>query len=151
MDESYSNCYQKFTRALAIRAKWGHFIRDRVESVFVKFVKFVNQTSKTLEIDESEARHHESESLRFVEFAVQFVREIRKIRLQISPVAIDIGDEVLSATEEPLTKLSPRESCIDVQKQFKLSYQGLVWYLGSLNLNKTDRDRFDTTRSWPPS
>lgn len=86
----------------------------------------MNQTSKTLEIDESEARHHESESLRFVEFAVQFVREIRKIRLQISPVAIDIGDEVLSATEEPLTKLSPRESCIDVQKQFKLSYQGLV-------------------------
>ena len=51
----------------------------------MKFVKFVNQTSQTLEIDESEAAHHESESLRFVEFAVQFVREIRKIRLQISP------------------------------------------------------------------
>ena len=49
-------------------------------------MKFVNQTSKTLEIDESEAGHHESESLRFVEFAVQFVREIRKIRLHISPV-----------------------------------------------------------------
>ena len=39
-------------------------------------MKFENQTSKSLEIDESEARHHESESLRFVEFAVQFVREI---------------------------------------------------------------------------
>ena len=83
MDEPYSNCYQKFTRALAIRAKWGHFIGDIVESVFVKFV---NQTSKTLEIDESEAGHHESESLRFVEFAVQFVREVHKIRFQISPV-----------------------------------------------------------------
>jgi hypothetical protein len=46
----------------------------------------VNQTSKTLEIEEAEAGHHESESLRFVEFAVQSVREIRKIRLQISPV-----------------------------------------------------------------
>ena len=49
----------------------------------------MNQTSKTLEIDESGTGHHESESLRFVEFAVQFVREIHKVRLQTSPVAIN--------------------------------------------------------------
>jgi hypothetical protein len=50
----------------------------------------VNQTRKTLETDESEARDLESENLKFVEFAVQFVREIRKIRLQISPVQAPI-------------------------------------------------------------
>ena len=55
-----------------------------MESIF--FIKFVNQTRKTLETDESEARDLESENLKFVEFGVQFVRKIRKIRLQISGV-----------------------------------------------------------------
>jgi hypothetical protein len=98
MDESYSNCYQKFTRALAIRAKWGHFIGDIVESVFV------NQTSKTVEINESEAGYHESENLRFVEFVIQFVREIRKIRLQISPVptTMPLPPEAIYSTKEEL-------------------------------------------------
>ena len=48
----------------------------------------MNQTRKTLETDESEARDLESESLKFVEFEDQFVRKIRKIRLQISAVTM---------------------------------------------------------------
>lgn len=50
----------------------------------------MNQTRKTLETDESEARDLESENLKFVECGVQFVRKIRKIRLQISGVGRDI-------------------------------------------------------------
>ena len=46
----------------------------------------MNQTRKTLETDKLEARDLESEGLKFVQFEVQFVRKIRKIRLQISGV-----------------------------------------------------------------
>ena len=58
---------------------------------------------------------------------------------ELSPLvelaANDIRDDVRSATEEPLTTLSARESCNNVQQEFNRYYEKLVCCLCSLNLH----------------
>jgi hypothetical protein len=61
----------------------------------------------------------------------------RELSLAISPptnhflrlvekAAIDCRDETISAKQKPVTKLNSTNSCEDVQKEFKRSYQNKV-------------------------
>jgi hypothetical protein len=44
----------------------------------------------------------------------------------VEKAAVDCRDQTISAKEKPVTKLNSTNSCEDVQKEFKRSYQNKV-------------------------
>ncbi|KAJ8058616.1 hypothetical protein OCU04_012793 [Sclerotinia nivalis] len=55
----------------------------------------------------------------------------------INIAAMDIRNDVNAATEVPLTALPPRESCKEIQREFRNIHQRLVRYGYSLAVART--------------
>jgi hypothetical protein len=52
-----------------------------------------------------------------------------ELSVLVEEAARDVREDMIAASEEPLTTLSTRESCTSVQSEFAKQYERLVWHL----------------------